>query len=567
MSLVKNLIRAGIKNVDDLARQVMPAILQTGDSVLVEKATNALRKMGASVPSQPGTGLLGTRSVPTSRQLGQAPVPQFGPGAARPTAPAGSRPVTTLAPQPYQGPRTRGGPLVQTSQAAPAPATRTQFTEDLISTPVVQGPARPPVQGPSMTGRPVQGQLDLRFGPGSSAVAEYTTTKGAVRPVGTNLGGQPYRSGPVATERNIQTLRTDPELRRLQADGTIGRDPVEAFRAARTPEGQRSFFETSGAPDIFSGEYYIRPELLRQLPKEVQDRIGTVMMREAADLGPAAPRPSFGAAAGPVPVDLAVDLGTLMNDPGVRAALGVGGLSLFGLGVTGMMNNRIGKTTAGSPPNLPTQPPSVEDNGSLPGTPGSNLSGGGSTDPGLAAPVVTTGGDQRGSAVREALAQTSPAASAVLRATEPMSPEKYRSIEEYAAAKQAFAQAKPEIQALMRYMETQSPTAGGGLAMWASRYPDLAASYQARQQALVNPAANQQGGGSVTSTTVTSAAGPDVTAAAVGNAQAIADAALTGNQAAVAIADWTRPQVQPRLERAETFIQRQAPRSAMYGGY
>ena len=87
MSLVGKLLRQGIKSADDLARQVMPAIMQTGDSVLIERTTNALRKMGADVPSQPGPGLLGTRNVPTARELGQAPKPAFGLGASRPAAP------------------------------------------------------------------------------------------------------------------------------------------------------------------------------------------------------------------------------------------------------------------------------------------------------------------------------------------------------------------------------------------------------------------------------------------------------------------------------------------------
>jgi hypothetical protein len=69
------------------------------------------------------------------------------------------------------------------------------------------------------------------------------------------------------------------------------------------PEGQQSIFHLPTAPDIFSGDYNIRPELLRQLPREVQQRIGTVMMREAADLGPVAPRAAFGPGAGPAPVD------------------------------------------------------------------------------------------------------------------------------------------------------------------------------------------------------------------------------------------------------------------------
>lgn len=578
MSILGKLLRVGIKNADDLARQVMPAIMQTGDSVLVEKATNALRKMGASVPSQPGPGLLGSRTVPTSRQLGQAPVPQFGPGSNVPTPPAGSRTVNILIPQSFQGPRPRGGELVRTAQDnIPSPAARTQFTEDLISQPVVQGPARAPMQGPSMTGTPVQGQLDLRFPSGSRAAAEFTTTKGAIRPEGTAIGGQPYRGAPVATERNIETLR----LNRPQPESSMG---------AGIPEGQQSFF-TSKLPDIFSGEYNIRPELFRQLPKEVQERIGTMMMREAVDLGPVAPRPAFGPGAGPAPADAIAsqafarnaaagaeltDLGTLLNNPAIRAAIGVGGLGLFGAGVAGMMEgDRTGETTAGTPPELPLADPRstplfLESDGTplgdiAPGVVPPNPPATGNIDPTAPAPVATTGGVERDSAIRAALAQSAPAAAAVQRAIEPMSPERYKSIEDYYAARQAYAGSADKRRELMRFMEGQSETLGKGLANWAQANPTLAYEYQRRQ--LVNPAANQQSAEAITTTTVTTSLGSETAANAVGNAEATADVVLKGTQEASALRNATQPNVQPNLQRVQEFIRNQAPRAAMYAGY
>ena len=573
-SALPSLARFGIKNADDLARRIMPAVLQTGDDVLVGRTTNALRNLGARVPSLPGPGILGSRTVPTARQLGQAPKPQFGPGAGTPTPPAGSRPVNTLTPQPFQGPRPRGGALTRTTQdSVPSPAARTQFTEDLISQPVVQGAARSPVQGPSMTGSPVQGQLDLRFGPGARAAADFTTSKGAVRPAGTNIAGQPYRGGPVATDRNLETIR-------------LSQAQPGAARGAGVPEGQQSIF-TSRLPDIFSGEYNIRPELLRQLPREVQERIGSVMMRQAADLGPAAPRAAFGPGAGPAPVDPVasaafarnaasgaelVDLGALLSNPAFRAAAGgAAGLGLFGAGVAGMMSgDRTGETTAGSPPSLsPTAPMFTEADGSPLGAAAPGVlappTATGNIDPSVAAPTVTGGNLQQESAIREALAQSAPGAAAVRRAVEPMSPERYRSIEDYAAARQAYSQAKPEIQELMRYMEGQSPSIGGGLAMWAESNPALAYEYQRRQ--LVNPAANQQSAESITTTTVTSPIGTQIDAAAVGNAQATADAAVNPSQGAFDMVGATAPQVQPNLQRVQEFIQRQAPRAAMYAGY
>jgi hypothetical protein len=426
-----------------------------------------------------------------------------------------------------------------------------------------------------MTGTPVQGQLDLRFPPGSRAATEFTTAKGALRPEGTPIGGQPYRGGPVATERNLETIR-------------LSQAQPEVVRPVGTPEGQQSFF-TSKLPDIFSGEYNIRPELLRQLPKEAQERIGTMMMREAADFGPVAPRPAFGGGAGPAPVDpLAsaafarnaasgaelVDLGALLNNPAFRAATGAAGLGLFGAGVAGMMpRDRTGETTAGSPPSLPlaqvpTTPLFTEADGSplgivdpaavaAPPAPGN-------IDP-AAAPIVTTGNLQRESTIREALAQSAPGAAAVRRAVEPMSPEKYRSIEDYYAARAAYAGSADKQRELMKYMEGQSPTIGAQLSAWAQSNPALAYEYQRRQ--LVNPAANQQSAESITTTTVTAPIGSKVDSAAVGNAEATADAVVNGNPGAFDMVGATSPQVQPHLQRVKDFIQQQAPRAAMYAGY
>jgi hypothetical protein len=116
--------------------------------------------------------------------------------------------------------------------------------------------------------------------------------------------------------------------------------------------------------------FNIRPELICvNFLSAVQHRIGTVMMREAADLGPVAPRAAFGPGAGPAPVDpvasaafarnaasgaALVDLGALFSNPAFRTTTGAAGLGLFGAGVAGMMpGDRTGETTAGAPPNLP----------------------------------------------------------------------------------------------------------------------------------------------------------------------------------------------------------------------
>jgi hypothetical protein len=120
----------------------------------------------------------------------------------------------------------------------------------------------------------------------------------------------------------------------------------------------------------------------------------------------------------------------------------------------------------------------------------------------------------------------------------------------------------------MRYMEQQSPTAGGGLAAWASNYPGLAQSYQAQQQALRNPAADQQNRTETVTTEVTTTPmGSDIAPAIGTYAQMKADVAVGGGQGPVDLGTAVQPMVQPNLQRVRDFIQSQAPRSAMYAGY
>jgi len=186
-----------------------------------------------------------------------------------------------------------------------------------------------------------------------------------------------------------------------------------------------------------------------------------------------------------------------------------------------------------------------------------------------AAPIVTSGGAQRESAVREALAQADPVAAAVMRATEAMPPEKYTpergGIAKYYADRAAYANQAPvrkELVEMMRGMQTER---SGDLAAWAQANPALAYEIQRRQ--LANPAANQQSAESVTTTTITTPMGSETAANAVGNAEAMGQAVTAPSQGAFDMVDVTRPQVQSNLQRVQDFIQRQAPRSRMYAGY
>jgi hypothetical protein len=529
-SALPSLARFGIKNADDLAGRLMPAVLQTGDRVLVERTTNALRNLGARVPSLPGPGLLGPQRASSAVRPAPSQLPQSIRG--------------------FVGPSPTPPPARAAVPATPAPGVRgvPALAQNRPPAPLAEAPT-PPVRYPAPA-------------PASETARQITMLKPGPNEVGSMGTRLTYRAGTPGVDGRLGST-TYGQGTEIGASSVYPRIPA----GASAQEQMRLSSQLNRGPST------------AELP-------GTPLLRTQGSNQYVAPRAAFGPGAGPAPVDPAVsaafarnaasgaelvDLGALLSNPAFRVAAGAGGLGLFVTGVAGMMSgDRTGETTAGSPPSLPpTAPMFTEADGSPLGAVAPGVvtppTATGNIDPSVAAPTVTGGNLQQESAAREALAQYAPGAAAVRRAVEPMSPERYRSIEEYAAARQAYGQAEPEIQELMKYMEGQSPSIGGGLAMWAESNAALAYEYQRRQ--LVNPAANQQSAESITTTTVTSPIGSQIDAAAVGNAQATADAAVNPSQGAFDMVGATAPQVQPNLQRVKEFIQRQAPRAAMYGGY
>ena len=529
-SALPSLARFGIKNADDLAGRLMPAVLQTGDRVLVERTTNALRNLGARVPSLPGPGLLGPQRASSAVRPAPSQLPQSIRG--------------------FVGPSPTPPPARAAVPATPAPGVRgvPALAQNRPPAPLAEAPT-PPVRYPAPA-------------PASETARQITMLKPGPNEVGSMGTRLTYRAGTPGVDGRLGST-TYGQGAEIGASSVYPRIPA----GASAQEQMRLSSQLNRGPST------------AELP-------GTPLLRTQGSNQYVAPRAAFGPGAGPAPVDPAVsaafarnaasgaelvDLGALLSNPAFRVAAGAGGLGLFVTGVAGMMSgDRTGETTAGSPPSLPPIAPMfTEADGSPLGAVAPGVvtppTATGNIDPSVAAPTVTGGNLQQESAAREALAQYAPGAAAVRRAVEPMSPERYRSIEEYAAARQAYGQAEPEIQELMKYMEGQSSSIGGGLAMWAESNPVLAYEYQRRQ--LVNPAANQQSAESITTTTVTSPIGSQIDAAAVGNAQATADAAVNPSQGAFDMVGATAPQVQPNLQRVKEFIQRQAPRAAMYGGY
>ena len=602
MGVIKDLVWDVVQQGGQaLARRLLPQILPLTEMTggVLQKAarqsavdTGLLKPLDAfpSVVSQRGMnqGLLGTLDVPT-KIPGQAPKPAW-PGARE--FPAGSR-ATSFLPQPYQGPRTRGGALAPRMEAPSAPRPAVDFTEDLI-TPSMPTPSAPRVA------EELGGDLPLRQRAGAEALTEYTTSKGAVRQPGTKLGGQPYSGKPYATEGNIEAARAaaSPEL-----------SPSSFLREGRPFAGEelgRSMFLDEGFPDMFTGEYRIDPELLRRLPPEAVERFVRMGRQQTPEMSPGI-RAAFGVDAGPAPVDLASDRAFelargLRNsaagartldlsgiDPRVLLAFG-GGASAAALGLDLAMSDRgeggsarVGEvpTTAQAPEasgadrvldlaqlilnspagaNIDPRKLFTEDNGAplAPvGIPQGDV-------PSSANAMTTSGGIEKNSAELAALAQANPAAAAAARMLAPMSPEKYSSPREYFAAREAYAN-KPAVRdalAAFAGSTASSPEMATNLQQWAQANPALA--YELQRRALANPAANQQSAESVTTSAIDTPLGSDNQANAVGNAQAVGAAAVAPTQGNFDMAAATSIQQKPHLQLTQRLINQARQRAGLF---
>lgn len=275
-----------------------------------------------------------------------------------------------------------------------------------------------------------------------------------------------------------------------------------------------------------------------------------------------------------------VQMGDLsrMLDPKMLALLGgsaAAGLALGNIGnIASSFNEGGGAPGAGETPlsqEFPQAPVLFRDNSGTPlgdessayEPPAYTRSMGDPTQP---APVVTRG-DERSSARRQALAQYAPTEAAMDRALEPKDPSQYRSIEDYYKARQAYVSAptkRKELVQAARQME-QDQAMQNNMASWAAANPQLM--YELQQRQMINPAANQQSGESVTTSRVVSPMGSDNTANAMGNSIAAGETATEPSQGAFEMMDATRPMEQPELQRVQDFISRMAPRSRAYAGY
>ena len=561
---ISNLAQPALRGV---ARRVLPQVMPATEMSGSPAIRDAARQLGVdlglfdplkafpSVVSQQGDnlGILGVRQVPTARELGQAPVPSWGAGASAPTSAAGGAPGV------------RGvSPLVQ--NRAPVP---------LQEAPV------PPVRYPEPAPAGQVARQTTMLSPGENEVgsmaARLTYPRGT-RGVSGGLGGKtwggsaevgaasnyPLVKGPSAQELVEQALRNErvaieqagtPLLRTTSADQYVA--PVPAWGG-------------SGRGDItasLAGDLYGNGGALVRSPggQLVEDLIiDPVIVQEIAKSSPEILAGLRNAAGGAT----LTDLGSLLKNPAVMAGLAAAGI---GLGASSVLMNQdpdrgsrdTKRTPAGSASER-TAPRGLfsENDGSPLGEQAQtrpSIQPARQVDPTAPGAVTVTDGNlQRPSAVREALAQASPVAAAIQRAVEPMSPERYRNIEDYYAARQAYADSENAKRELIRFAEGLSPTLSSELAQWAEANPALA--YELQQRQLVNRAANQQSAETAVVPTATTELGSNTPSNAVGNAASTADAALNPTQGNLDMAAATSPQVKP-------YLMRMAPRSAMYAGY
>ena len=548
--------QAGIRNVDDLIRNVvLPNVMMRGDDLLTERVIKEAQNMGMrNLPVLPSPGLIGESPQAVNQAIDAVRRSQSPVSVLDRTVKTNNPLINRTSPVAPIGPRTRGGDIVPVNpQAAPAP--RPKIPSESFMRPTVENVPVVPSSDTRQLG------LDLRFPAGARSSREVMTSKGAIRPEGSNVGGQFYNPE-AASVRDLRDAGTYEGFRNspMSADPFLdGQTNLFAPKSEVEQAIERFNIARMGGMSAPAGRQAPVPEFGRGgLVRSGMDDLPVEKVR--VSVGPSAPRAS--AAVDPV-VSLnsatgarQVDLSKMLSDPRILAALGATGLGAVGVG----MMNQGGGEEASAPQAPVSQDPDLRIaerlTGNLNANPlfrepdGSALGGSFSeqselgrllreiqsssgANPDSTAPLVTGGNDQRRSVMREAIQQADPVAAAVMRATEPMSPEKYGSAAEYYAARQNYA-SQPSIRAqLASQME-------GDMATWAEANPALA--YELQRRSMSNPQANQQSVESVTTPYQTGTQmGSQVENNAAGNAFFAGEAAITGEQGAQDLKSATNP--------------------------
>ena len=452
----------------------------------------------------------------------------------------------------------------------------------------------------------IQPRLDLRAPGGAEAFRPYTTSKGALRPEGTKVGGQYYRPG-IMVKDNVVTVGPRGEGGSFRADvGTqdVIRGSLEAAQATptpgmvRTPAGQMEMFSPTGAVMFprsvgSSPSAPVRASIgnVTPLPGRgvaLDPSVDDVVVRNPVrpSIGNVAPLPGRGVALDPSVDDVVSRTVAAVRSPGLkfvnlndptlqRLLLGGLGVGSIATGITAMQSEGERKRTKGQMPmtNVEETTPSAASLDQLQAEQagidmGRALAARLFTDE-SGRPLAESGNGgasearNRREATRAAVQQGGDrAAAAVARAMEPRDPSSYKSAADYFAAEREYAQ-QQGMRGLMRQageqlaqrMQTEAQ-----LGAWAEANPHLM--YRLQQQQLANDAMNQQTGMNFKSETVNAAMGSNTGNNAAGYGESQTEAEL-GNPQAYDIAQATAPLVQPTLENLPTAIQQRLQEEAL----
>ena len=582
------IVRNALSNVSEIP-------VQAAEALRLGPATSRITREAYGGSGATRGGLLGTlERTPVPRR---APVPAWT-GKAAESASGYPRPRPTP-----------GGALVPTTPpSAPSAASRDlardQFARSLEAPVGTVGPSIPPSSPSSVNpnyfpdpsfrsvspSSAIQPRLDLRAPRGAQASRSYTTSRGAQRPEGTNVGGQFYRPDIMSAPGNEAVIRGSLEATQAVSPAGIVRVPAEQMEML-SPTGAVMFTRPVGSPPstpVRGSIGNVTPLRGRgvALDPSVDDVVGTPVR---SSIGNVAPLPGRGFPLDPSVDDVvsrtvaAVSSPGLkfvnLNDPLQRFLLGSLGVGSIATGFTAMQSEGESKRAKGQMPMTNTEEatPSVASIDRLQAEQagidmGRALAARLFTDE-SGRPLAESGNGEpsqarnRRDAARAAVQQGGdPAAAIVARAMEPRDPSSYKSAADYFAAEREYAQ-QQGMRGLMRQageqlaqrMQTEAQ-----LGAWAEANPHLM--YRLQQQQLANSAMNQQTGMNFEGEDVNAAMGSKSGNNAAGFGEYQTKAEL-GDVQAYDIAQATAPLVQPTLENLPTAIQqRLLNQAAMRGG-
>jgi len=522
--------------------------LLRGGGITPEMSNSIKARLRATEPTAIGDAVresggvtMGSRSVPTMRDLGAAPVPEF-------PVPAGS-------------PQIRRLQELRKEIGAPQ-GPRESTAADYIFQPAIRG---------------------MQYPAGSVAEGSMFSARGGYTAPGTRIGGRqmsgaypstPMRSvEPPVTARMPEgqmeiDLRSNEQL--LGDLAPMTSPPVPGSPGSRVRIAGDGRLVRSPGGDV--APYQAPPA--RQSPGvDFEDPMRPQGVR-VVDLSDAKWRD------GPFEMDAAQ-----------RRNAGLVGAGATSIGVGAMLR----RPEQNNPAPEPLVPPTVAPLGNTPESPAgatdgelpaTGLQGETAEPPAVVSPVPqppvapnltpveAAALQEQASRVIGAMQQTDPASAAAVRAIAPRDPSSYSNIGDYYADQRRFVEAmdtgrmKDIVHTIGASQQNQEMA--NNMMTWAESNP-LLAYQQAAKQGLVNPAQNQQSGQQLTTSTVGSAMGDNNEASAIGQANAAASQLNTSvanseleaanlRQRNNEMIDAQRPIIRPELSRAQEFLMRRTGR-------